>query len=241
MKAFDKSNRPFTAFRVIATLKITFYLFLVFCSQENNLTRSTPRRLRLIVEENTSSKIGILHYFFSVLDEPYFPEDILSLNYIVYPSFLVMNRIVARGTTNDEAEAFHFYLSAFFLFFMVGGSSNMLSSYILPSNGHYSGLLSMRSAVAASLGYCLAVVPNMIFVEYLDFQLRAADILFSALVLFIFQTSTKKLYGSTYSLDSSYLNLTIIPWVIGGIAGNKFGEYQLKRYYVSSFVDNLFR
>ncbi len=241
MKAFDKSNRPFTAFRVFATLKITFYLLLVFCSQTSNFTLSTSRQHRSIIEENASFKTGILYHFLSVLDEPRLPEDMLSLNYIVYPSFLVMNRIIARGTTNDDAEAFHFFLSAFFLFFVVGGLSNMLSSYILPSNGRYSGLLGMRSAVAACLGYCLAVVPNMIFVEYLDFQLRAADILFSALVLFLFQTSTKKLYVSAYSVDSSFLDLTIIPWIIGGIAGNKFGEYQLKRYYISSFVDNLFR
>lgn len=203
--AFDRKQRPFTAHRVLAAA-ILISGALSWCSQN--------RRLRF-----ATSLDHPLSLVLSVFYRPSLLESLVTLNIIVYPCLLTMDRVMSLGTTNSTTATWYFFLSIAFLFGIIGGVSNLVASIIVRRE-----VYGMKGAVAAALGYLLAVSPSKAVVRYQSIEMTAADVLLGVTIFYGLSLLTVRRYGGS-----------LVSWVIGAIAGNAFSTYLLGKFGLGWF------
>ena len=211
MKAFDPKNRPFTALRLIETMKIVSYV-LSLCTI-NGSHWCPPASA-------SSAILNPISPFLSVLHQPSWYTDLISLNMFVYPALKILDRVVSIGTSNADTAYWHFYVSAFILICIIGGLSNLASSFVVDQI-----VYGMKGSIAASLGYILAIAPKKILSEWMDIQTNANDILFGVFIIAL----GSSIFGPSPG-TGNWKICEAAAWGFGGLAGNMFGKYQVEKY-----------
>lgn len=206
----NSKDRAFTALRLIQILKLASYILDQCHKYQTWCPDSSIRNLK----NNPMSPI------LSVLRQPTIHNEWFLLNITIYPALIALNKVTLAGTSNDSNAIWHFYLSSFFLIFIVGAFSNLLGSYI-----SHQGVSGMKGSVAACLGYVLAVNSKKVILSFMEVEMNSGDMMFSIFTMAVFTCFIGDLpvFGR-WSFGET------VAFSFGGIVGHYVGEYQLNRY-----------
>jgi len=149
----------------------------------------------------------------SVFAAPDITEDLIFLNLCMYPSLMVMDKLISVGAISKDDASYQFFWSVIFLVLGIGGFfANLLSSYTTQRRIH-----GMRGAVAAALGYHMAISPKVVF-KAMGMSFTASDSLYAVVILATLDNYFGFLNGmfGLRAWDKS----SILAWVLGGIGGS---------------------
>lgn len=216
MKAFDGSN-AFTALRIIQILKILSYLLSTCYRYSSNLFYT-------IRQQNPFAP------FLSLFRQKYWYTDLISINLFVYPALVLLERISAMGTSRHISAKLHFWVGTFVLVVIFGGLANLMAPILTRQHqdNTYGSRHGMRGAVAACLGYIVAVAPNKIVLDLdwlIEIDLTAGDVLFGSLGI-AFLSHITGLHPHFLGISKEWSAGDNVVWIIGGF----FGKWQLDKY-----------
>lgn len=211
MTVFDPKNHPFTAHRITCYIIITF-MILSMCSSYGYI-------------QPVASAYNLHHHptsiFLSVVPTRFNLETFFYLNFYIYPYFVLLDKVVSSRLDSDK----YFYGYAMFLFFGIGSSVNLISSFV--SDRGYHG---MHGVVAAALGYINRMAPSKEMIKCLDLvRLTASEILFAYFIVCVLDASFTG-FGKLVGFNYGYYAKFTLPWVLGGMAGSMLAEYHLNHF-----------
>lgn len=205
---WDKSDRVYTAHRVICYLLIFSAIYFFCCPQCTRLL--LPKRLDDLVTHTKLDSLASIFY------RPHLVRDLSYANFIVHPTLTELNRVIPRLNSNSIFSTgsidVDFFLGVFILVAIIGGGSNLLASKI--DNRH--AVYGFSPVCAACLAYWqrIILIRQRFLFSFGDQQITAAGMYWTNAAFIVFQN------------QDWYPRL--IAWIVAGCAGTLLAKYHLE-------------